>query len=214
MRKNNRRNQVTLIAKLRKAVRSRQLHIVASRMSSVQPSSDDGTMEVQLTTYPKVRGTVTRVSNPLCVCRINRRPRVTLVSPGQRANVTGYAALSFRTTDQQLCSGCHPATSRAVWVHSWHAQLRCPYHAGSGYSRPGRVSTLQSLSSSQATGINGLCALQKKAAPSGEKPEPVRTHLRDVVVLPEMIGSLVGVYNGKTFNQVEIKVRVLTPGVL
>ena len=49
-------------------------------------------------------------------------------------------------------------------------------------------------------------SLQKKAAPEGEKPEAVRTHLRDVVVLPEMIGSLVGVYNGKTFNQVEIKV--------
>jgi hypothetical protein len=49
--------------------------------------------------------------------------------------------------------------------------------------------------------------LQKKNAPVGEKPEPVRTHLRDAVVLPEMIGSIVGVYNGKTFNQIEIKVR-------
>lgn len=50
--------------------------------------------------------------------------------------------------------------------------------------------------------------VQKKAAPAGEKPEAVRTHLRDVIILPEMIGSLVGVYNGKTFNQVEIKVRL------
>ena len=50
--------------------------------------------------------------------------------------------------------------------------------------------------------------MQKKAAPAGEKPEAVRTHLRDVIILPEMIGSLVGVYNGKTFNQVEIKVRL------
>ena len=45
----------------------------------------------------------------------------------------------------------------------------------------------------------------KKEAPEGEKPEPVRTHLRDMIVLPEMIGSVVGVYNGKTFNQVEVK---------
>ena len=58
------------------------------------------------------------------------------------------------------------------------------------------------------TEAHGAC-VQKKAAPAGEKPEPVRTHLRDVIVLPEMIGSLVGVYNGKTFNQVEIKVRAL-----
>ena len=42
----------------------------------------------------------------------------------------------------------------------------------------------------------------KKDAPKGEKPEPVRTHLRNMIIVPEMIGSVVGVYNGKTFNQV------------
>ena len=51
---------------------------------------------------------------------------------------------------------------------------------------------------------------QKKEATAGEKPEPVRTHLRDMVIVPEMIGSVIGVYNGKTFNQVEIKVRFIT----
>ncbi|KAK9814482.1 hypothetical protein WJX72_006611 [[Myrmecia] bisecta] len=45
----------------------------------------------------------------------------------------------------------------------------------------------------------------KKEAEAGEKPEPVRTHLRNMIIVPEMIGSIVGVYNGKTFNQVEIK---------
>ena len=49
---------------------------------------------------------------------------------------------------------------------------------------------------------------QKKEAVAGEKPDPVRTHLRDMVIVPEMIGSVIGVYNGKTFNQVEIKVRL------
>lgn len=28
-----------------------------------------------------------------------------------------------------------------------------------------------------------------------------------MIIVPEMIGSIVGVYNGKTFNQVEIKVN-------
>ncbi|KAI5936126.1 40S ribosomal protein S15 [Manis javanica] len=28
-----------------------------------------------------------------------------------------------------------------------------------------------------------------------------------MIILPEMVGSMVGVYTGKTFNQVEIKVR-------
>ena len=36
----------------------------------------------------------------------------------------------------------------------------------------------------------------------------VKTHLRDMIIVPEMIGSIVGVYNGKTFNQVEIKVTM------
>jgi small subunit ribosomal protein S15e len=46
---------------------------------------------------------------------------------------------------------------------------------------------------------------KKEAAPM-EKPDVVKTHLRNMIVVPEMIGSVVGVYNGKTFNQVEIKV--------
>ncbi|KAJ3417495.1 ribosomal protein S15 [Chytridiales sp. JEL 0842] len=45
----------------------------------------------------------------------------------------------------------------------------------------------------------------KKEAVVGEKPEVVKTHLRNMVVVPEMIGSVIGIYNGKTFNQVEIK---------
>jgi len=48
--------------------------------------------------------------------------------------------------------------------------------------------------------------MQKREAPAGEKPEPVRTRLRNMRIVPEMIGSVIGVYNGKTFNQVEIKV--------
>merc|ERR1711987_36120 len=39
----------------------------------------------------------------------------------------------------------------------------------------------------------------KKEAPPMEKPEVVKTHLRNMVIIPEMIGSIVGVYNGKTF---------------
>lgn len=45
----------------------------------------------------------------------------------------------------------------------------------------------------------------KKEAPPNEKPAVVKTHLRDMIIVPEMIGSVVGVYNGKTFNAVEIK---------
>ncbi|XP_010076411.1 PREDICTED: 40S ribosomal protein S15, partial [Pterocles gutturalis] len=32
----------------------------------------------------------------------------------------------------------------------------------------------------------------KKEAPPMEKPEVVKTHLRDMIILPEMVGSMVG----------------------
>ncbi|KAD6453043.1 hypothetical protein E3N88_07748 [Mikania micrantha] len=49
----------------------------------------------------------------------------------------------------------------------------------------------------------------KREAPPGEKPELVKTHLRNMIIVPEMIGSVVGVYNGKTFNQIEIKPEMI-----
>lgn len=59
----------------------------------------------------------------------------------------------------------------------------------------------------------------KKECPFGEKPavstyyiyclQAVKTHIRDMIVLPEMIGSVVGVYNGKSFNTVEIRPEML-----
>lgn len=45
----------------------------------------------------------------------------------------------------------------------------------------------------------------KQEAKPNEKPDLVKTHLRDMIVVPEMIGSVVGIYSGKEFNQVEIK---------
>lgn len=55
--------------------------------------------------------------------------------------------------------------------------------------------------------IKKLRKAKKEASPL-EKPEVVKTHLRDMIVVPEMVGSIVGVYNGKAFNQVEIKVHI------
>ena len=38
-----------------------------------------------------------------------------------------------------------------------------------------------------------------------ERPEGIKTHLRNMIIVPEMIGSVIGVYNGKTFNGIEVK---------
>lgn len=41
----------------------------------------------------------------------------------------------------------------------------------------------------------------KKEAAPGEKPDVVKTHLRDMIIVPEMIGSVIGIYNGKVFSE-------------
>eukprot|EP00924_Labyrinthula_sp_SR-Ha-C_P015495 snap_masked-scaffold_4-processed-gene-1.17-mRNA-1 protein AED:0.42 eAED:0.42 QI:0/-1/0/1/-1/1/1/0/151 len=49
----------------------------------------------------------------------------------------------------------------------------------------------------------------KKETKPMERPATVKTHLRNMVIVPEMIGSVVGVYNGKTFTTVEIKPEMI-----
>ncbi|KAJ3063173.1 ribosomal protein S15 [Podochytrium sp. JEL0797] len=49
----------------------------------------------------------------------------------------------------------------------------------------------------------------KTEAVDGEKPATVKTHLRNMIIVPEMVGSVIGIYNGKTFNQVEIKAEMI-----
>jgi len=41
------------------------------------------------------------------------------------------------------------------------------------------------------------------------KPSTVKTHLRNFVIVPEMVGSVIGVYNGQVFTQVEIKADMI-----
>merc|ERR1711982_271846 len=45
----------------------------------------------------------------------------------------------------------------------------------------------------------------KKNLQLGEKPPMIKTHLRNCIVTPEMIGSIVGVYTGKEYKPTEIK---------
>jgi ribosomal protein S19 len=54
-----------------------------------------------------------------------------------------------------------------------------------------------------------LTPLQKKDVKAMEKPEAVKTHLRDMPILPEMVGSVIGVYNGKVYNVVEVKPEMI-----
>lgn len=49
----------------------------------------------------------------------------------------------------------------------------------------------------------------KAATGPHDKPAPVKTHLRNVMIIPEMLGSVVAVYNGKVFNVVELRPEML-----
>merc|ERR1712154_215682 len=42
-----------------------------------------------------------------------------------------------------------------------------------------------------------------------ERPKPVKTHLRDIMILPQMVGSIIGIYNGKQMLGVEIKAEMV-----
>ena len=39
----------------------------------------------------------------------------------------------------------------------------------------------------------------------GERPKTIKTHLRNMVVMPEMVGGEIAVYNGKEFKEFTIK---------
>ena len=50
-------------------------------------------------------------------------------------------------------------------------------------------------------------ALAEKA--KGREPKPVRTHLRDAIVVPKMVGLKIAVHRGNTFEVVEVKQEML-----
>ncbi len=55
----------------------------------------------------------------------------------------------------------------------------------------------------------GLTEQEKIFLEKLKKEGSVRTHCRDMVVLPEMVGKVVFVHNGKDFVRVEIKPEML-----
>jgi len=42
-----------------------------------------------------------------------------------------------------------------------------------------------------------------------EKKKPIRTHLRDLVIVPKMLGMVINIYNGKAYVGVKITAEML-----
>lgn len=55
----------------------------------------------------------------------------------------------------------------------------------------------------------GFSKPQRKLQTNIKQKDSVRTHLRDMIVLPEMVGKTIEIHNGKAFNRVEIVAEML-----
>jgi len=49
----------------------------------------------------------------------------------------------------------------------------------------------------------------KKNGNKGGRPQIIKTHCRDMIVLPEMVGVTFGIYNGKEFTEVTIQPEMI-----
>ena len=43
----------------------------------------------------------------------------------------------------------------------------------------------------------------------GDKPKVIKTHFRDCIVTPKMVGGHIGIYNGKEYKEVEVKLDMI-----
>ena len=56
--------------------------------------------------------------------------------------------------------------------------------------------------------IKKLIDVKNETAP-GEKPAAVKTHLRNCIILPSMVQSVINVHNGKGYNSIEVKPEMI-----
>ena len=50
---------------------------------------------------------------------------------------------------------------------------------------------------------------ERERQKKGETPKAIRTHRRDIVIIPAMVGLLFGVHKGNSFEVIEIKPQML-----
>jgi small subunit ribosomal protein S19 len=77
-----------------------------------------------------------------------------------------------------------------------------------------KISDLAKLSIEELAGLlparqrrtikRGLSKDHKKLMTDLRKKDSIRTHIRDMIVLPELVGKSIEIYNGKAFEKVEI----------
>jgi small subunit ribosomal protein S19 len=58
-------------------------------------------------------------------------------------------------------------------------------------------------------GVNEHVLKKVRAAKENPKAKPVRTHRRDLIILPEMIGVRFAIYKGNSFELVDVNEKML-----
>jgi small subunit ribosomal protein S19 len=77
-----------------------------------------------------------------------------------------------------------------------------------------KISDLAKLSIEELAGLlpsrqrrsikRGVTKEHKKVLAALKNKDSVRTHIRDMIILPEMVGKTLEIYNGKSFEKVEV----------
>jgi len=96
---------------------------------------------------------------------------------------------------------------------------RLPKRKGEYTYRGKTVSELQELSLEEFAELlpsrerrsikRGFTDGQKKVLHEFKEGKKVRTHQRDLIILPEMIGQTIEIYNGKTFVSVDLQPEMI-----
>jgi small subunit ribosomal protein S19 len=58
-------------------------------------------------------------------------------------------------------------------------------------------------------GFNKIESFIKRCEETLSNNKKIRTHLRDIVVMPKMVGMLISVHTGKTFQDVHVSVEMI-----
>jgi len=58
-------------------------------------------------------------------------------------------------------------------------------------------------------GVNKKIMKKVEAQKKNPKAKAIRTHCRDIVVVPEMVGSRFSVYKGKEYESIDIDIKML-----
>ena len=64
------------------------------------------------------------------------------------------------------------------------------------------------MGSKYARFINKLLEAKKHTG-TGEKPAAVKTHLRDCIVLPSMVQSVINIHKGNGYSNIEVKPEMI-----